>query len=259
MEVSQAEFARMAGVSAMAISKQVKNKLLVLNSAGRLDTDNPANRAYLDAHRQKIRENIALKNVAASAKHETSNVRSAGKSNRVHDEQKRAAWKNINEEYAFQSLKTTPHDLLSLPVGELVRKYDSVDGVEKYVKILRDLTTADEKSQRMQERRSVLIPREFVMQKLFGFLSSLSNRLLDIPESVSDQTLAVVKASENPRRAVIDLLSDTISRAIEGAKEQLEKELIAFEKGGSIQSQNETLIQELTEKIERLEENGGIE
>lgn len=252
MEVTQAEFARMADVSAMAISKLVKRKSLVLNSANRLDVDNPVNRAYLDSHRQKIREAVSLKAVAEEAK-ASSNVRTSPKGNTASAEQKRVAWQKINEEYALQQVKTTPHDLLSLPVGELVRKYESVDGLEKYVKILRDLTTADEKSQRMQERRSVLIPRDFVMQKIFGFLSSLSNRLLDIPESVSDQTCAVVKASDNPRRAVIDLLGDVISRAIEGAKEQLEKELIAFERG-AMQTQDDQTLQTLSEKIESLEE-----
>ena len=50
MEVTQSAFANMAGVNRASICIGIKKKSLVMNSAGKLDTDNPVNRAYLDKH-----------------------------------------------------------------------------------------------------------------------------------------------------------------------------------------------------------------
>ena len=54
-EVTQTVFASMAGVNRSAICIGIKNKSLVQNSAGKLDTDNPVNRRYLDKHQAKLR------------------------------------------------------------------------------------------------------------------------------------------------------------------------------------------------------------
>lgn len=292
MEVRQADFARMAGVSAVAINKKVRNGTLILNSAGFLDTDNPMNRVYLDAHRVRLREKLALEDVARSARGSVPPVlgdpasgvvpaygdvaRSArggvtpattggagavvGEGSHERTPHRRRpqkasrsemsrAWSELNGAYASACRQdATVHDYLSMPVGELVRRHGTVEGVEKYVRILRDLTTADEREQRTQERRATLIPREFVTQRIFGYLGQLSNKLLDIPESVCDQLVAVVRSGEDPRSRVIAVLGDNISRAIAGAKEQVASELSAY-KGGP-----ESLMDELAEKIERLGE-----
>ena len=267
MEVRQAEFARMAGVSAVAINKKVRNRTLIINAAGFLDTDNPVNRVYLDTHRARLRESLALEQVAQEVREsapddtesarsvspaESSNVRSQRRASKVSRGELTRAWSEINGTDALAPASgrgATAHDYLSMPVGELVRRHGTVEGVEKYVKILRDLTAADEREQRTQERRGILIPREFVTQRMFGFLSQMSNKLLDIPESVCDQLIAVVRSGENPRARVISVLGDNISRAIAGAKEQVASELSAYRGGG-----RGTLAEELAEKIEMLEE-----
>lgn len=266
MEVRQADFARMAGVSAVAINKKVRNGTLILNSAGFLDTDNPMNRVYLDAHRARLQEKLALEDVARSARGSVSPAATGGagavagegshertphrsRPQKASRSDMSRAWSELNGAYASTSRQdATAHDYLSMPVGELVRRHGTVEGVEKYVRILRDLTTADEREQRTQERRATLIPREFVTQRIFGYLGQLSNKLLDIPESVCDQLVAVVRSGEDPRARVIAVLGDNISRAIAGAKEQVASELSAY-KGGP-----ESLMDELAEKIERLEE-----
>jgi hypothetical protein len=59
MEVKPAELARMAGVSRATISGKIKNKTLIVNAAGYLDTENPVNAAYLSKHKQKRNEAAA--------------------------------------------------------------------------------------------------------------------------------------------------------------------------------------------------------
>lgn len=53
-EVKQSEFARMCGVSAMAVCLQVKKGSLVLTAGGRIDTDDEQNRLYLERHLKKV-------------------------------------------------------------------------------------------------------------------------------------------------------------------------------------------------------------
>ncbi len=53
MEVLPAEFARQAGVTRQSISAKIKNGTLILNSAGKLDTENPVNAGYLNLKRQQ--------------------------------------------------------------------------------------------------------------------------------------------------------------------------------------------------------------
>jgi hypothetical protein len=47
-----------------------------------------------------------------------------------------------------------PQRLLGMTIRELVEKFHDLDGIERYVKMLHDLVEADEKDQRVQERRS---------------------------------------------------------------------------------------------------------
>lgn len=260
----------MAGVSAVAVNKKIRNRTLVVNAAGLLDTDNPVNRVYLDTHRARLRESAALEQVAEAARAEAGPTvagasspappggspadgprpRRASKASR---RELARAWAEVGGGVgpgapAFAP-SPTAHDYLSMPVGELVRRHGTVEGVEKYVKILRDLTAADEREQRTQERRGILIPRELVTARVFGYLEQLSGKLLDVPEYVCDQLIAVVQSGENARARVVSLLGESISRAISGAKEQVASELAAYRGGG-----RGTLAEELAEKIEMMEE-----
>jgi hypothetical protein len=49
-----------------------------------------------------------------------------------------------------------PHRVLGMTIRELVEKFHGLPGIERYVKMVCDLTEADEKDQRVQERRSKL-------------------------------------------------------------------------------------------------------
>ena len=132
-------------------------------------------------------------------------------------------------------------DMLRLPLGQLVRQFSTVDNIEKYSKILRDLSAADEREQKTQERRLVQIPKDFVTSRMFGFLEQLMQRLLDVPEAVADQVIAVTLAGgDGVRVSVQRILSDNISKCIVGelsalkgkydsdeSREQSVKELVA--------------------------------
>ena len=217
MEVIASEFARMAGVSAMAVSKKIQNGTLIRNSGKKLDTDNPVNRAYLERQQAKTRAKLQQKEMEASASGNSApaqEIRVSGKA-----------------PAPFSQGRTglSAGDMLRLPLGQLVRQFTTVDNIEKYSKILRDLSSADEREQKTQERRLAQIPKDFVVQRMFGYIDQLMNRLLDLPESVCDQVIAVTLAGgDDVRTSVQHILSDNLTRCISGAKEHVISELEAL-------------------------------
>ena len=221
MEVSQAVFARMSGVTRAAINSKISKGTLVLNSAGKLDTDNPLNRAYLDSKQDALRQPVTP--VIGLA-------------------QKVAIERQTGD---------TPKDMLDMTLRELVEKHGSVAGIDKYVRILRDLTTADEKNQRLQERRQQQIPKDFVITRLFGYLNQLSNNILDVPEAITDQLIALVQSNpENCRNKVITTVRDNLSRCIGGSKEALIKEL------NGLRDKYDDAAEMLVDKIDEMMERG---
>lgn len=207
MEVIASEFARMAGVSAMAVSKKIQNGTLIRNSGKKLDTDNPVNRAYLERKQAKLKERIQQRAIEAEAAGTApaEGLRGSGASG------------------------ISAGDMLRLPLGQLVRQFTTVDNIEKYSKILRDLSAADEREQKTQERRLAQIPKDFVVQRLFGYIDNLMNRLLDVPEAVCDQVIAVTMAGgDGVRMSVQHIISDNLTKCIAGAKERVIGELAAL-------------------------------
>ncbi len=228
MEVTKAEFARMSNVSRAAITSKIKNGTLVENRAGRLDTDNPVNRAYLDKKQDKTQMsqtfNAAIQSAAVPS----------GSSPK----------KNVTA----SKEPDTPQQLLDMTMREIVQHYGSMDGIERYVKVLRDMTSADEKMQRLQEKRQMLISRDFVIVRLFGFINQLSNKVLDVPESLADQVIAMVLSDkDNCRQKIVTYTRDVLSRAIGGSKQYIVSEL------NSLKAKYDD-SDELTAKIDELYE-----
>lgn len=145
-------------------------------------------------------------------------------------------------------------DMLNMTVRQLIMRHGSLDNVEKYSKILRDLSAADEREQRTQEKRMLQIPKDFVVQRIFGYVDQLMNQLLDVPEAVCDQVIAVSLAGgDGVRVSVMHILSDNLTKCISGAKEHITGELNALR--GKYDRQAD-MTQEVAQEIERMRETG---
>ena len=254
----------------MAICKRIQAGDLVRENK-KLNTDNPKNRAYLEAHLAKIKARLETQqmeveilngdglSVSATAdgvavsggnalptdadlasllagggdskRGNTSFAESASRIGGEKDFSGAALSSSGADGGAVPAAKPMPQavgarEMLNLPVGQLVRRFGSVDSIEKYSKILRDLSTADEREQRMQEKRLLQVPKDFVVQRVFGYVDLLMNQLLDVPESVCDQVIATVASNgDNARTQVIHILSDNLTRCISGAKEHILEEI----------------------------------
>lgn len=274
MEVSASEFARMCGVSAMAVSKKIKAGTLVRNSAKKLDTDNAINRAYLENKQAALRNKLKTRELEDSVK--SADSESLAVDAEIYDtkisEHRNTTFsaarlgvntqKNLSPAAAafspgkniFES-ENKARLMQDMTLKQLLRTFGTVDNVERYSKILRDLSTADEREQKTQERRLEQIPRDFVVQNLFGYVDQLMNQLLDVPESVCDQIVAVLTAGGDDMRGnVIHILSDNLTRCISGAKEHITNEINGLR--GKYEKQDAAVDQLVSEKLEEMREIG---
>lgn len=197
-----------------------------------LDTDNPVNRSYLNKKQIEVQTEaaafVSTQKIEPVVQLSSSSRTSVVKSDNV------------------------AKDMLDMTLREIVQTYGDMSGVERYVKVLKDLTTADEKTQRLQERRLVQIPRDFVVGKIFGFLNSLTNKILDVPESIADQMIALVQSDpDNCRQKIVTYTRDVLSRAIGGSKEKIIDELNGLK--GKYEDQDE-----LSVKIDEIYEQVGV-
>ena len=254
MEVKAAEFARMAGVSRMAISGKIKNGTLILNSGGKLDTDNPLNRAYLDKHREKQKAALQAKELERTLNLATKEIQNSPATALPLPE------RNTKEELKQVPAQNKAASMLNMTIGDLIKHYGDVKGIGDYAKILRDLTAADEREQKTQERRMLQIPKDFVVARLFSFVDQLMNKLLDVPEAVSDQVIALALSSDEGtrRQEVINVLSDNLTRCIAGCKEHIISELNGLKgKYDKTEDDSATVIADLNDKLELLQQQGG--
>lgn len=231
-------FARMCAVSKAQISQKIKAGNLILNSGKKIDTDNPVNRAYLEKRQDKIRVGVT----AASLEQKAAAMSSA---QTVALDSAAAGMLS-----SASAVSLSAGDMLNLSVGQLVRRFGNVNGVEKYAKILRDLSSADERDQKRQERRGELVSRDFVSQRLFGFVNQILGQLLDVPESIVDELIATVNSGgEDMRGQLIHIVGDNLTKIISGAKEKILSELDGYRAKSSVGDITRELIEEQLDAI----------
>ena len=97
------------------------------------------------------------------------------------------------------------------------------------------------------------MPKDFVVSRLFDFVDQLMNKLLDVPESITDQVIAYVQAGgDSMRQNVINLISDNVSRCIAGTKEHIISELNGLKgKYDKQDASTDDVISEIKEQLER--------
>ena len=235
MEVTPAEFARQAFVSRQSINGKIKNGTLIINSAGKMDTDNPINRAYLEKHRNQLQQDAATEAFLQKQKMEI----------------QAAAEKSANDllENIQNNNQISAAELQGMTLGEIVRKFGNLEGIERFVKLQKDLVTIEEKNQRLQEKRLQQLPRDFVIARLFGFQQQQASRVLDVPEAGADQIVAMVMANpDGCRQKIIEYMRDLLSRAIGGAKEHVINEL------SSLRAKYDDNSESISDKIDELME-----
>jgi hypothetical protein len=245
MEIRQADFARLAKVSRATVSGKIKNKTLIVNSAGLLDTDNSVNSAYVETRRRKTEDAAAFGggNIRPSNNIKPMKLSSSSPGAIA------APGATATTATGSARAEGIPEELLGLTIRELVTRYGNMANVEKYVHILRDLTSADEKDQRIKERRHELVEKDFIISRVFSFLDVLMNQLIDYPESIIDTIVAKIQTSPTSARAdTVIILQNGLTGIIGNAKEAITKEI----NGLKTKYQEDDPLTEIKEKLEEV-------
>lgn len=217
MKLKPVDFARQAGVSKQAISAKIKNKTLIIDEAGFLDTDNPINSAYISNAGRKSRQNIVIPFPAAIAR--PAEIPPPG-----------AATQSVQNSATQADMAAAAGvpaiELLDYTLRDVVMRFNGIYNLEKHAKILQNIMMAADKEQRMAERSMRLISKDFVAARIFPFLNMLMKQLIEYPESAADNIISKV-LSDGPeaREAIIAMIRDGISRIIAKSKEQVIKEI----------------------------------
>lgn len=204
-----------------------------------MDTDNPINRAYLEKHRNQLQQDAATEAFLQKQKIEI----------------QAAAEKSANDllENIQNNNQISAAELQGMTLGEIVRKFGNLEGIDRFVKLQKDLVTIEEKNQRLQEKRLQQLPRDFVIARLFGFQQQQASRVLDVPEAGADQIIAMVLANpDGCRQKIIEYMRDLLSRAIGGAKEHVINEL------SSLRAKYDDNSDSISEKIDELMEASNV-
>jgi hypothetical protein len=232
MEVKPAEFARMCEVSPSVISRRIKHNSLVRNTAGLLDTDNPVNARYMVRRRLKqSKEALADYDIYAT------------------EQSVNAVREEISGEFAIERATGLPTRLLGMSIRDLVIRFKGIDGLERYIKMLRDLTAAEEKDQRTRERRLQLVDKDFVTARVFQYLDRLMRQILEYPESAVDELISLALSSgTSARRGVVLRMENGLSKIIKDAKGQVAKEF------AGLKAKYQPVDGGLDERIEEIKE-----
>ena len=215
MEVKPAEFARMAGVTRQSVYSKMKNHALIVNAAGLLDTDNPLNSRYLSDQRLKHLRLAPAQITQAPTQDVPNSPAPPGPS---------LPFRTTDAVLAAEA--AVPEELLDLPLRELIIRYGGMYGLERQAKIYQQLTAANDRYQRTQERGLKLIPKEFVQGTTIQFLKNVTRQILEYPAAAADNLIAKVQAhGADAKPEIIHILQAGLGRIISGAKEEVIRDL----------------------------------
>jgi hypothetical protein len=212
VEFKQADFCRTYGMEPSTVSKAIKRGDLTRNTAGLIDDENTTNKLFLAKHRFKA----AAPAIAAEGRLASTQVPPP-------------ASKPLDfsafDDYEIADHAGLPQKLLNMSIHDLVVKFRGLEGIEAYIKMLRDLTAADEKEQRVRERRLQLVEKDFMRRAVFAYLDALNKQQLEWPESEVDRIIALVQSEgAAARRDVVRIMEKGISDIIKDAKSHIDKE-----------------------------------
>lgn len=196
--LSRRQFAKLAGVSNVAVSAAVKRGALAVGEDDRLDPEHPQNAAYLE--RQKGRSGRQGK---GGRRGESKSKRPSG----VRARAPKPADERSNEPSAAQ------------PEPESAYHPELVFGLQNQ-KDYEDIQLKRERRRLLvvqrAERLGLLVERSIVEQKLAALGAELNVRLLQLPRRISPQIVALVEAGKGGQ--VEQLLERELSDVIKRAK-----------------------------------------
>lgn len=133
---------------------------------------------------------------------------------------------NVNFDDDFENVSGLPEEMMNLNLKQLVRKYGGPMMLKNWVDILNKLMQANERDQKIQEKKLDLIDKDFVTSRLFSYVEVLHNQIFNVPLSISDHIIAMCASdNSNIRIEIVEYLKSEIETLIKDAKKNINNEL----------------------------------
>jgi len=225
MQIKPNQLSKMVGVSRQAISDLIKKGKLIRNEQGLIDFQDEINKNYLISKGVNLDTGEvvlpkAQKTKAQDDKPEPNSVRKP----KLKKESKETPIGVETDD--FQALTGLPDYMLNITIRELVMKYGGPHRLKSFVEILDKIMSAQKKDVDVQERRRVLIPKEFAVSYLFQYLDICNNQIFDYPDSVIEQIIAEVMADEKKARLKIpEKIRQDTTKIFKEAKKNIQRAL----------------------------------
>ncbi len=239
MIVNGSKLAHAAGCTRANVANEFKKGLLTRDAKGKYNTTDPINSAWLRARGVNPENLTSLVGADAEKIRQTHKRNPGGRKGKPkprdakpepppasEPEPPRAEILPAVAAADFETLTGLPERLGNLTLRQLAMQYGAQMQLKGYVDILNTLMAAQKKDVEIQERRNILIEKDFVSAHLFQYLDIMHNQLFDWPESAIDDFIAKIKADEKAARLQVpEKMRKDFSRMINEARKNIKREL----------------------------------
>lgn len=233
MEIRATKIANYFGLSKPAITNATKKGKLRKNEKGLYDLNNDTNQKWL------ISKGFDFNNVndliTGSKKFEKIKEKPKQDLEIIIEKESILEKTNINSENIenkdFETLSGIPEKYANMTIKELVLLHGGPLGLKIYVEILDKIFSANKKDVEIQERRRVLIEKDFVVNHLFTYIDVFMSKIFDYPESVIEKEIAEIKTDEDKARIEIPKMHrDNFSKIAKEIRKKIKEQLKNLEK-----------------------------
>ena len=223
--VSQAELARLARVSEMAISKAVRAQLKPAVSGRRVDLDHPATVKYLAGKAgrpPRTSKATPQPNTRPGAPSSANRAKGPGKDGAPPPDPNAEDTKSVRVvSYVLENVDA----LGELTIREVVKRFGTAQGFRDWLQALKQIEDTREKRLRNEETAGRLISRELVETHVFGAIDATNRRLLsDLPKTIARRLSSLAKGGSSTEDAE-HIVRELISSQLKPVKTQAAKAL----------------------------------
>ncbi len=210
---SQTKIALILGVSRQAVQKLCKGKFKpALNDKGKVNLWHPIV--------QQHKADLEAKKAAVSGpvpKPITKNESGNGYPSPL--PQTNNGYSDFKTEISFS-------DIENLTVKQVVERYGGIQGFKNYVDSLKAISDWKNKEQKYRKDRKKLIEKNPVAMSIYSIINIGFKRILEYPETVTDQLTAIAKGKKKTARIdMVALQEQTLSKILKNVKAEALKSL----------------------------------
>jgi len=224
MNVRAIDIVKAMGCSKAAISKETRKGNLVRGDDKLYDLQNTTNQQFL------VKRGINLSHFGSDGNTEKKEIdNKKPEPGLIKNTKKKAVKKKKETEFEsdndcsdFESITGIPEEYMDMSIKNLVMKHGGPLQLKIYVEILQKLFASNKIDVEIQERRRILIEKDFVEKQIFPYLNLFMQQVFDYPESVIEKEIAEIKADEDRARVEIPKMHrENISRIAKDVRKKI--------------------------------------